>query len=306
MVNGAVDEKAQLENIYRLIQQISQDDKLKKNVSEDGVYRDELILRTAAQIPRPAARAAVPKRIRDMRDLAFADNMYWQPKERVFLAQAEFMEDYEDDLEYNGRFERCLPTYADLNIEQLRGYFTWRAAARRGEFRPVPEAFVSILCYELINGIGVGSPVESIARLAEIRDNCDISAPLKAEIGRWIKDLVIYHRLPVGLADIPGTGMPEAVSALINCAERGDEEVFAAVVLLSSYNIEKSPFYKAYPEEFRTVACVLMRSLAGNAGADPSMPSLSAIMGTRARTYYPLFRSAVFVDKMRDRSIVYE
>ncbi len=295
-----MDEKAQLADIYRLIQQITEDDKLKKNAAEDGVYRDEPILRTAAQIPRPAQRSAVPERVSRMRDIAFADNMYWQPKERVFLAQAEFMEDYEDDLEYTGRFERYFPTYADMNIEQLRGYFTWRTAARRGEYRPAPVSFVSVLCYELINGIGAKSPEESIAKLAEIRGKCDIPASLKTEIDRWIKDLVIYHRLPAQLAQVSGSEMLPAVSALMNCGVGSDEELFDAVKLLSSCDIGKSPFYRAYPDDMRAVVCDVVRCLAG------SPESAAELLGGRTRTYHQLFRTAVFVDKLRGRSFVYE
>ncbi|MCR4780007.1 MAG: TerB N-terminal domain-containing protein [Ruminiclostridium sp.] len=303
-----MDPKKQLEEIYRIIEQLGQDDNLKKNASQDGVYSDEPILRTAAQIPRPAAKAAVPAKIRDMRDLAFADHMFWQPKERIFIEQARFMESYEDDLEYTGQLELSFPTYSDLTIEQLRGYFTWRAAVRKGGFPDAPKAFIYIYCFELINGIGAESPEDSCAKLARIRDRYGEDRFLKRDTERWIKDLAIYHRLAPELASLPSVGAEPAVYVLTHPGGYDDGELFGAVKELSDYLIETSTYYKEYPAEVAEVTCGLFRALAEYFGGDGSEQLMKKLYTTHARShhYHRLFLGAVFVDMMRDRSYVYE
>ena len=93
-----------------------------------GTYRDTALPpgRPRYQVPLPE----IPEKIREMRKLyEYGDGSFSQ-KCRNFVKQARFMEDYEDDAAWTGEFRRFFPTYHDLNIKQLRGYFTWRTAAR--------------------------------------------------------------------------------------------------------------------------------------------------------------------------------
>ena len=83
-----------------------------------------------------------------------------------FYRQAVFMRDYEDDCPWpGGDFVRYFPTYHDLTTQQLRGYFTWRAGVRRGEFRPIPASAAYLYLYELLNGVGADSPEDVLNKL---------------------------------------------------------------------------------------------------------------------------------------------
>ena len=82
------------------------------------------------------------------------------------------MEDYEDDVPWNGTYKRYFPTYHDLNLPQLRGYFTWRTHVRRGEFLPIPTSLAYLYVYELLNGIGASSPEDVLQKLREFEAAC--------------------------------------------------------------------------------------------------------------------------------------
>ena len=72
-----------------------------------------------------------------------------------------------DQAEWKGVFRQLFPTYHDLNIRQLRGYFTWRTSLREGKYRPAPAPMVFIYLYELLCGIGTSSPEDSLRKMEE-------------------------------------------------------------------------------------------------------------------------------------------
>ena len=85
----------------------------------------------------------------------------WKINAEIFYRQGKFMENYEDDVPWTGAYRHYFPVYHDLNIPQLRGYFTWRTGVRKGIFSPVPASLAYIYLYELLNGIGAESPEDS-------------------------------------------------------------------------------------------------------------------------------------------------
>jgi hypothetical protein len=122
-----------------------------------------------------------------------------------FHVQGKFMEDYEDDYHWSGHIRCYYPTYHDLRYDQLRGYFSWRTGLRKGECDPgAPKAYAYIYIYELLNGIGVQSPEDSLEKLERFEEEYFVSGygslPLRAEIlfsmRRWMRDLAIVKGLP--------------------------------------------------------------------------------------------------------------
>ena len=79
-----------------------------------------------------------------------------------FLSAARAMEDYEDDCPFAGTVPLYQPEYRDLTPNELRGYFTWRAALRRGEFSPHCDAFVYLYLSELMLGVGAANAAEAL------------------------------------------------------------------------------------------------------------------------------------------------
>ena len=126
--------------------------------------------------PLPVQRTAVvsddpdiPQKIRQMRDLYEYKGNSFEEKCWNFYYQGKFMEDYEDDLPWTGTFQRYFPTYHDLSIRQLRGYFTWRTHARRGNFQPIATSMAYIYIYELLNGLALSRQKTRCKRCGNLR-----------------------------------------------------------------------------------------------------------------------------------------
>ena len=125
------------------------------------IYRDEAIPNAPAPTPKPPT----PKLIRAMRSLVTTSHDYWQSRAELFLKQARLMADYEDDFIYHGVVNQYFPTYDSLSDAQLRGYFTWRTAVRRGQIEKRGMSYASLYVYELLNLIGCSSAQDAYEKL---------------------------------------------------------------------------------------------------------------------------------------------
>ena len=158
------------ETVFRLLDQaVSQSQRgytivlEQKPTSAAVVYADTPL--SAPGKPFPSIGEEVPEKIYQMRGLYQCREGTFAEKCQNFYRQGKFMEDYEDDRPWNGDYTRYFPTYHDLNVRQLRGYFTWRAQVRRGEFTPIATSMAYIYVYELLNGIGAASPEDALEKL---------------------------------------------------------------------------------------------------------------------------------------------
>ena len=194
-------------DIRELIARLNANERLRQSSHfSTGVYRDEPIVRTGRQMAN-----YLPDRYREMRRISRWQERSgeargrWLSEAELFYRQARFMEDFEDDCPYHGRFASYYPTYNDMSDRQLRGYFTWRAAVRRGEVRETSLSFACIYLYELLNGIGWKDPADGFAKIREFWKayrTFDTGIDRNARV--WLHDFAIYHALgPELLADDP-------------------------------------------------------------------------------------------------------
>ena len=205
---------------------------------------------------RPKLREEVPELLRQMRRLYQYGSGSGEEIARNFLRQGTFMESYEDDLPWEGEFTCFFPTYHDLNTRQLRGYFTWRAAVRRGVFEPVPASVVYIYLYELLNGIGAGSTEEIFRQLAAFEagylDAGFGNSRMQANLRRWQLDLAVLKDLPQQtarqFADPEILGFDEALAALKKPREHTDAAVFAALCRFGGKKTAQSPVLTGDPD----------------------------------------------------------
>ena len=155
------------------------------------VYKDEPILTTAADLLE-----FTPPRYRQMRRIAKENRIYLETDPAIFYKQGKFMEDFQDNYEYTGEFFRYCPTYQSMSDRQLRGYFTWRTKVRQGIIERTSLSFVFVYIYELINGIGIDSPMDGYIKLKTL---WEAYSPIEPKINRylaqWLKDYVIYYNL---------------------------------------------------------------------------------------------------------------
>ena len=143
-------------DVQRIIEQILNTERLRNSSHfSDRVYTDEPILTTGRQMA-----SYLPDRYREMRAIsrwqpgANGGSGRWLTEAELFWRQGVFMEDFEDDCPYHGSFKSFFPTYNAMSDRQLRGYFTWRAAVRRGRIEETSLSFAYVYIYELLCGIG--------------------------------------------------------------------------------------------------------------------------------------------------------
>lgn len=179
----------------------------------------------------------IPDRIQSMLALyEFGDGSFRQ-KSLNFIRQGKYMEDYEDNASWYGNLMTCFPVYHDLNVRQLRGYFTWRTQIRKGSFTRTCTAFVYLYIYELLNGIGTDSAADSLQKLLEFRDGYietgmgDIT--MKGNLRRWLFEFAVTHLFHEETAmRFVEKGILErdhAIAVLRDPGKYDDEEVFQAI-----------------------------------------------------------------------------
>lgn len=193
--------------------------------------------------------AELPDQIREMLDLYEYDNNSPLQRARVFYRQGKLMEDYEDDAPWQGEFRQYFTTYHDLNIRQLRGYFTWRTHARKGDYRPIAASLAYLYLYELLCGIGADSAEDALRKMnafeAGFLDSGVGDPGMRGNLRRWRFEYAVIHGLPaetaLGYADPSLLERDRALAVLKNPKQRTDEEVFSALCAFAGKKLRESP-----------------------------------------------------------------
>ena len=188
----------------------------------------------------------VPEQIRRMLSLyEYGDDSHEQ-RCLNFYRQGKMMEHYEDNVPWKGEFRRFFPTYHDMNIPQLRGYFTWRTQIRKGEWQKTSVSMAYIYIYELLNGIGVASPEESIEKMLEFEQKYVYSEIGEKYMGRllrrWMLEFAVINNLPaeraMECADSEMAKLDNALVALRIPEKHNDLDVVNALCFFSE---QKTP-----------------------------------------------------------------
>ena len=267
------------------------------------VYYDEPLIIDEAQAER-----LTPPKYREMRKLAMKSDGYRESDEKIFYKQGKFMEDYEDDFDYQGEFSQYFPTYQSMNDRQLRGYFTWRTAVRRGIVRKTSLSFAFVYVYELINLIGVNSPEDGFYALKNFREAYkDIDYRINRYVELWLKDYVVYYNLDKSLLeDLINTNFNNAALILFNHKVHDSNEVFQALNSLSSYNMRNSKFFKQYPDDVKNVTYAVFSALSDYYDKNHKNTLCEKFFGKFYAYSYFIFNSAVFYDQRRNEEFVYK
>ncbi len=291
-------------DIQKLIETILSDKKLAnyKNISSD-MYRDEPILKTAAQIVN-----FTPSTYREMRKLAKDFYAYYQSDAKIFYNQGKFMENFEDDFDYHGVFSQYYPTYQSMNDLQLRGYFSWRTKVRRGIIEKTSLSFVFVYIYELLHQIGVNSPEEGFLTLKNFwLVYREIDDQITRYVKLWLKDYVVYNNLDKSLLeDLADIKFDEAVLTLLHYELHSADEVFFALTSLSSYNPENSRLYKQFPDDMKTVIHNVFAVLSDYYNKNRKNGLCEKYFGRIYTNSYTMFRFAVFYHQTKGKDFAYE
>lgn len=165
-----------------------------------------------------------------------------------FLAQANFMTDYEDDYPKDVPFKCYTPTYADMGIEHLRCYFSWRTKVRRGIINQTHTSYVYVYIYELINCIGAEGADDAFKKLASFwlnyrKYDCGIDANIKT----WLKDLYICNNFALPFRElVENAGLRQFYPDVF--AASHDDRLYSRLFQLADYNLQKSKFVDLNPK----------------------------------------------------------
>jgi hypothetical protein len=167
-------------------------------------------------------------------------------RESVFIRQARFMADFEDDYQKLAPFSMYYPYYQMMSYEQLRTYFTWRKHVRRGHVMRTDPSYVFLYIYELINNVGVDDCADGLGKLLFIwREGRRFTDRLDGYMPGWLRDYYIVNDCPFGFNELLERE-PLLRSGLPRLSDKNDFSFYAD---LSPYRIRRSAFYNAGNEK---------------------------------------------------------
>ncbi|EEJ72658.1 TerB N-terminal domain-containing protein [Lactobacillus ultunensis] len=139
----------------------------------------------------------VPDKIRKMLEMYDYSILPTKGRGKNFYVQGRFMADYEDNYPKFFTFKYFYPTYHDMNVGQLRSYFTWRTKLRKGDYRRTSTSYAYVYIYELLNNLGVKDPQEGYDKLLEFKhkyvEKFDLS--IASYLDDWLKEYVLFYNL---------------------------------------------------------------------------------------------------------------
>lgn len=291
------------EELKKLINIILCDEKVAKTTAEKRTYEDEPILMPASRL-----KGYLPEKYRQMRQIAYKREGIYYDTSRLFYEQGKFMEDFEDDYQFDEDFVRYFPTYRDLTDSQLRGYFSWRTKVRRGEVESTALSFVFIYIYELLNGIGVQSAEDGFRKIRNFwQEYRKYNPSVDRYVELWLKDYVVYNNLDKKyLEEFYDFSRDEKILTVMNCENESPESLFEALNRLSSYNFERSAFYKKYSTDVQAVTKKAFLKLKSHYEKNRKNSLFDNYFGKPICSSYTMFGSAVFYFRERKQDFVYE
>ena len=285
-----------------------QDPKEKKYVflTLKGMYQAEKI------IPPPKKRkpvpAPVPAPIKQLRRLQEISRSRFLPTSELFVQQGKMLASYEDDTVYKKPVLHYFPTYRSLSNEELRGYFGLRTRYRHGRPERTSESFAFLYIYELLNGIGVSSPEEGLAKLKEFLVTYgELDAGIRPYLLFWIRDYVVYHQLDP--REIPEGVLPPkdpALATILQWEKASDQELFTALDTLSEGRLTYSGMYKHHKEVFVPLLTASFRALLEYYRTHRKKTFVEDYIGAYRYDWIELFGNAVFFREKDERDFTIE
>ena len=271
-------------------------------IEPDPDYTDEPIL------PRKKTpEEKLPAPLQAARSLEKGAARMYQNRRSLFLNQAKLLEFYKDD--YEGEYiSRCYyPTYDLLNNQELRSYFAWRTKVRNGDIQPSCSCFAYLYLYELINGIGTGTPVEGLHKMDDFAAAYkEYESSLMNYYANWRKSYIIYYNLSDSFLGGEEREGEEAHMAVLDSAqEQTDDSIAAAVKQLAPGWLNRSKFYKTHQTDMDRVIVQVLRRMHQHYSARSKRTFSEQLFGSRETHSVDLFCHAVFCDPLRHENSRY-
>lgn len=271
-------------------------------IEPDPDYTDEPIL------PRKKTpEEKLPAPLKAARSLEKGAACMYQNRRSLFLNQAKLLEFYKDD--YEGAYiSHCYyPTYDLLSNRELRSYFAWRTKVRNGDIQPSCSCFAYLYLYELINGIGTGTPVEGLHKMDDFAAAYkEYESSLMNYYANWRKSYIIYYNLSDSFLGGEEREGEEAHMAVLDSAqEQTDDAIAAAVKQLAPGWLNRSKFYKTHQTDMDRVIVQVLRRMHQHYSARSKRTFSEQLFGSRETHSVDLFCHAVFCDPLRHENSRY-
>ena len=271
-------------------------------IEPDPDYTDEPIL------PRKKTpEEKLPAPLQAARSLEKGAARMYQNRRSLFLNQAKLLEFYKDD--YEGEYiSHCYyPTYDLLSNQELRSYFAWRTKVRNGDIQPSCSCFAYLYLYELINGIGTGTPVEGLHKMDDFAAAYkEYESSLMNYYANWRKSYIIYYNLSDSFLGGEEREGEEAHMAVLDSAqEQTDDAIAAAVKQLAPGWLNRSKFYKTHQTDMDRVIVQVLRRMHQHYSARSKRTFSEQLFGSRETHSVDLFCHAVFCDPLRHENSRY-
>ena len=271
-------------------------------IEPDPDYTDEPIL------PRKKTpEEKLPAPLKAARSLEKGAARMYQNRRSLFLNQAKLLEFYKDDYE-GGYISRCYyPTYDLLSNQELRSYFAWRTKVRNGDIQPSCSSFAYLYLYELINGIGTGTPVEGLHKMDDFAAAYkEYESSLMNYYANWRKSYIIYYNLSDSFLEGEEREGEESHMAVLDSAqEQTDDAIAAAVKQLAPGWLNRSKFYKTHQTDMDRVIVQVLRRMHQHYSARSKRTFSEQLFGSRETYPVDLFCHAVFCDPLRHENSRY-
>ncbi|WP_304958076.1 TerB N-terminal domain-containing protein [Faecalibaculum rodentium] len=247
---------------------------------------------------------ALPQQYIDMMDLYDYNDRKSGHAARNFVRQGRFMENATDHLPWNGWIRQRFPTYHDLNVRQLRGYFTWRTEIRNGIFQNANSSLAYLYLYELLNGIGADSPQDALEKLeafeAGFLDAGYGDEQMHLNLRRWMYEFSIVHDMPPDVTVRymhPETARrDEALSILKEPQNRTDREICDALLQFAPRWQKQGKVVRDSSGRGPGLFAQVWRDLVDHKWQDTGQTVFEACFGTaQSYRWYPL-SNAVWMD----------
>ena len=257
---------------------------------------------------------ALPQQYIDMMDLYDYNDHKSGHAARNFVRQGRFMENATDHLPWNGWIRQRFPTYHDLNVRQLRGYFTWRTEIRNGIFQDANSSLAYLYLYELLNGIGADSPQDTLEKLEAFEtgflDAGYGDEQMHLNLRRWMYEFSIVHDMPpevtVRYMHPETSRRDEALSILKEPQNRTDREICDALLQFAPRWQKQGKVVRDSSGRGPALFAQAWRDLVDHKWQDTGQTVFEACFGTaQSYRWYPL-SNAVWMDPEQGKDREYQ
>lgn len=273
------------------------------NEREPGsfLYRDEPI-----PPQDPSYNSKMPEQYDRMKKL-FGGKIYFpfRGNADIFVMQAKFMENFEDDYSYAVGFNQYYPTYAAMTDAQLRTYFSWRTKVRHGQVTKTSLSYVFVYIYELLNLVGARDAEDAFQKLISILEEYKkFDRIIECYIHMWLPDFVAYYQLNSSYLEQFPHSLP-VIRRLFHMNETPNDELFFEIEKISSYKIQESRFYPGHEKEIYFVVATVLRNLNSYYQTNFNQNFCEVFCGKWRHSHHSMFTGAVFYPQKRDKNYEY-